>query len=556
MNKVFFYLLSVLWMIGYLHPVLAQNGNVGVGTTAPQAKLHINGDVRVDDQLEIKNSNGETIFSFDPESQQFDVLDIDGSVFYRIGIEALGGKNDRSTGSPRVETAKLFNGDIMTNTRRNDGTLESTKVIGQFGSTETFFNADGTLPIKEIDISTSDASVTTSLFSPSGIKTSSFTQEGSGNSIETFFNPNGTERVSTVRFPNSTTQFVNDENGNLIKKRSRVDGVLKFHNKDCEEITKEEFENIYEKKITDPTTNNTHTTTANGTLTEDPNTGTTNTQTANGFTIGVGGQIVTTTPTETVREDGSGKKNTTDAEGNTIENTNTGAMNVQTADEAQISKGDERLSLTSIGMHIKKSIDELFIDLFGVSQFSGLDFAGMSFNPNAGETAIHSDLDVEGNISKQGGSFKIDHPLEPKNKWLYHSFVESPDMMNVYNGNIITGADGKVTVQLPNYFDALNKDFRYQLTVIGSFAQAIISKKIQNNQFVIQTDQPNIEVSWQVTGIRKDPYAETHRIQTEVEKTGDHKGRLLFDPNRKEPYSTNMKKHWDRARKSAEATEK
>jgi hypothetical protein len=100
-------------------------------------------------------------------------------------------------------------------------------------------------------------------------------------------------------------------------------------------------------------------------------------------------------------------------------------------------------------------------------------------------------------------------------------------MMNVYNGNIITDANGEATVLLPDYFNALNKDYRYQLTVIGTFAQAIIAKKVVNNQFVIKTDQPNVEVSWQVTGIRNDAYAQAHRIQAEVEKESYNKGKYL-----------------------------
>ena len=47
---------------------------------------------------------------------------------------------------------------------------------------------------------------------------------------------------------------------------------------------------------------------------------------------------------------------------------------------------------------------------------------------------VAGNLDVTGTISKGGGTFKIDHPLDPTNKYLYHSFVESPDMMNIYNG--------------------------------------------------------------------------------------------------------------------------
>jgi hypothetical protein len=134
---------------------------------------------------------------------------------------------------------------------------------------------------------------------------------------------------------------------------------------------------------------------------------------------------------------------------------------------------------------------------------------------------------ISGNVSKGGGSFKIDHPLDPANKYLYHSFVESPDMMNVYNGNIVTNRRGVATVILPDYFEALNRDFRYQLTVIGQFAQAIVATKIGRNRFVIRTSKPNVEVSWQVTGVRHDAYADAHRIQVEEDKPPQEQGRYL-----------------------------
>ncbi|MDF1545427.1 MAG: hypothetical protein P1R58_10025 [bacterium] len=140
---------------------------------------------------------------------------------------------------------------------------------------------------------------------------------------------------------------------------------------------------------------------------------------------------------------------------------------------------------------------------------------------------LNGDVYIAGTLSKSGGSFKIDHPLDPANKYLQHSFVESPDMMNIYNGNTITDANGMATVTMPNYFEALNREFRYQLTVIGEFAQAIIAQKIEGNQFTIQTDRPNIEVSWQVTGVRQDKWAETNRIAVEVDKTGDEAGKYL-----------------------------
>jgi len=140
---------------------------------------------------------------------------------------------------------------------------------------------------------------------------------------------------------------------------------------------------------------------------------------------------------------------------------------------------------------------------------------------------FQGNVNITGSISKGSGTFKIDHPLDPENKYLYHSFVESPDMMNIYNGNIVTDAGGDATVTLPGYFEALNKDFRYQLTVVGVFSQAIVAEEINGNHFIIKTDKPNVKVSWQVTGIRQDKYAEAHRVIPEVDKEPQYKGYYL-----------------------------
>ena len=142
--------------------------------------------------------------------------------------------------------------------------------------------------------------------------------------------------------------------------------------------------------------------------------------------------------------------------------------------------------------------------------------------------ASGSGVNVVGTLSKGGGSFKIDHPLDPANKYLYHSFVESPDMKNIYDGTITTDSAGLATVTLPDWFEALNRDFRYQLTVIGQFAQAIVASEISSNQFGIRTDKPNVKVSWQVTGIRQDAFANANRIPVEVEKDPADRGRYLY----------------------------
>ncbi len=155
-----------------------------------------------------------------------------------------------------------------------------------------------------------------------------------------------------------------------------------------------------------------------------------------------------------------------------------------------------------------------------------LAFNNSNFN-GSGTVIIHSNLHVDGNLSKGSGSFQIDHPLDPANKYLYHSFVESPDMMNIYNGNVTTNKQGLAVISLPDYFEALNGDFRYQLTPIGQFAQAIVAKEISHGRFTIRTSRPGVKVSWQVTGIRHDAYADAHRIQVEEEKPLQERGRYL-----------------------------
>jgi len=134
---------------------------------------------------------------------------------------------------------------------------------------------------------------------------------------------------------------------------------------------------------------------------------------------------------------------------------------------------------------------------------------------------------VTGSVFKAGGSFKIDHPLDPENKYLYHSFVESPDMKNIYDGIAMLDESGEAWVKLPDRFEALNRDFRYQLTCIGGFAPVYIAEEISGNRFKIAGGKPGMKVSWQVTGIRYDPYAEAHRIPVEENKPPEERGTYL-----------------------------
>ncbi|MBK8506171.1 MAG: hypothetical protein IPL46_30610 [Saprospiraceae bacterium] len=135
---------------------------------------------------------------------------------------------------------------------------------------------------------------------------------------------------------------------------------------------------------------------------------------------------------------------------------------------------------------------------------------------------------IAGTLIKNAGAFMIDHPIDPDNKYLMHSFVESPDMKNIYDGVIITDENGIAEVELPNWFQTLNIDYRYQLTCINQYAETYVSREIADNNFQITTGKPFIKISWQVTGIRNDPYARDNRLPVEKDKTGQDVGKYIY----------------------------
>jgi len=147
-----------------------------------------------------------------------------------------------------------------------------------------------------------------------------------------------------------------------------------------------------------------------------------------------------------------------------------------------------------------------------------------------GQTATASNQLRCGTLSKAGGSFTIDHPLDPYNKILNHYFIEGPEMRNIYEGSVILDANGRAEVRLPDYFSALNRNPHIQLTGVGSADVVYVAEKISGNRFVIG-GKPGMEVYWQVTGERQDVSAEAIRMMMPVEqpKTGALAGRMLDD---------------------------
>jgi hypothetical protein len=144
-----------------------------------------------------------------------------------------------------------------------------------------------------------------------------------------------------------------------------------------------------------------------------------------------------------------------------------------------------------------------------------------------GNAFIELNLDVGGTLTKGGGAFRIDHPLDPEAKTLSHSFVESPEMKNIYDGIVLLDDAGEAVVELPGWFGALNRDFRYQLTCIGGFANVYVAEEIADNRFRIAGGRKGLKVSWQVTGIRQDAWANANRIAVEEAKSAQARGYYL-----------------------------
>jgi len=192
-----------------------------------------------------------------------------------------------------------------------------------------------------------------------------------------------------------------------------------------------------------------------------------------------------------------------------------------------VSTGDN----TNYGVYGSATADGANYGVYGVANNGATNYAGY----------FAGDVHVNGTLSKSAGSFLIDHPLDPENMTLSHSFVESPDMMNIYNGNVMLDAAGEAWVTMPAWFEALNRDVRYQLTAIGGPGPDLyIAERMDRGRFKIAGGHAGLEVSWQVTGIRQDPFAETHRIPVEAPKSAQDRGKYLNPELYGQPESMGM----------------
>lgn len=166
--------------------------------------------------------------------------------------------------------------------------------------------------------------------------------------------------------------------------------------------------------------------------------------------------------------------------------------------------------------------------VFGNGGFAGV--AGSSQDPAGFGVASFTNILAIGDLLALGvKNFIIDHPSDPANKVIKHASIESNEVLNVYRGNVVCDANGNGTVKLPDYFEAINKEFSYILTPIGGAAPELhVQQEIVNNQFVISGAKPGMKVSWQVTAQRNDAYVIDHPFEAVQMKPERKKGLYLY----------------------------
>lgn len=167
---------------------------------------------------------------------------------------------------------------------------------------------------------------------------------------------------------------------------------------------------------------------------------------------------------------------------------------------------------------------------------AGLLLGWLSLRPemlplSARSLQLVGDADIGGSLNVLGSkNFRIDHPLDPENRYLVHFASEGPEPFNVYAGRQILDESGHAWVELPPWFEAINVDFRYQLTSIGSPAPELhILSEIEDNRFRIGGGPANGTVSWEVRARRNDPTMQRLQPTAEIDKPSQLRGSFL-DP--------------------------
>ena len=156
------------------------------------------------------------------------------------------------------------------------------------------------------------------------------------------------------------------------------------------------------------------------------------------------------------------------------------------------------------------------------TQFTNLQDFNLGSGNTIGTTGnfqINGDLNVDGTVSKGGGSFKIDHPDPTKTNthYLYHNFVESPtEGDNIYRWTIIT-TNKTHTIILPDYYKFLNKNDMVWINAVNHFGKAYGIVNKEQTELKITSDIDG-EYNVLLIGTRKDQFIKDNYKGVEVLK--------------------------------------
>lgn len=150
--------------------------------------------------------------------------------------------------------------------------------------------------------------------------------------------------------------------------------------------------------------------------------------------------------------------------------------------------------------------------------------AYIQLNINSTSAGSSMTYDVTGVTVTNGiKAFKIDHPLQPEDRWLVHAAVESDGNKTCYEGSATMDAQGRATVQLPAWFNALNGSKSIQLTPFGASAPDLhVARDVDaTNTFSIAGGAPGQRVDWFIQAVRRDRWAAAHPLIAEQDKQGE-----------------------------------
>ncbi len=144
-----------------------------------------------------------------------------------------------------------------------------------------------------------------------------------------------------------------------------------------------------------------------------------------------------------------------------------------------------------------------------------------------GATKINGNLFVDGTLSKSAGSFKIDHPLDPDNKDLYHGFVEAPRYDLIYRGTVdIIGGHAIVDIDAasnmtPGTFEALTQNQTVvALNNLTGYSPVRSGEIVKGKFAVMSEDKDALVVAWVVVAERADAYVKSD--DTDATDTNGH----------------------------------